>query len=345
MELNTTRPPHGRARFLDPRFALHYPFPEGEGDPLKLKPRPLQEGQAIGIPAPAGPVNREQLEYTASIFESWGYRVVFGEHIFERHGYLAGSDFDRAADLNAMFRDGNVHAIICARGGYGSPRLLDLLDYDAIRTHPKIFLGYSDVTALHLAISRKTGLVTFHGPMAMADPKKGMPEFNAGWMQRALTETAPLGEIANPAGGPAVCSLVGGKASGELVGGNLSLICSTLGTPYEIDTRGKLLFIEDVDEAPYRMDRMLTQLVLAGKIRDAVGVVFGESVGCEMGEEGKPSLTLEDVIEEVLVPQGKPLIYGLACGHGEFKATLPIGVMATLDADREKFYIEEAALD
>jgi muramoyltetrapeptide carboxypeptidase len=243
-----------------------------------------------------------------------------------------------------MFARPEVEAIFCARGGYGTPRLLSLLDYDLIRENPKILLGYSDVTALHLAIQRQTGLVTFHGPMVESDPQVGFVDYNWLGVLRAIAAPSPLGLVENPPAGPALRVIRGGRAQGPLVGGNLSLICATMGTPYEIDTRGKILFLEDVGEAPYRMDRMLNQLLLAGKLQAASGIVIGESVGCEQAPGDRPSLTLYEVLADLLSSLGKPVLYGLAIGHGFYKATLPLGVEAVLDATAGHLEVIEPAV-
>jgi muramoyltetrapeptide carboxypeptidase len=310
---------------------------------LPIKPAVLKPGDTIGIIATSGPVNLEALERGINTFEEWGLRVKVHPGVPERRGYLAGSDAGRASALNEFFADPEVRAIVCARGGYGAPRILNLVDFEVIRRNPKIFCGFSDITALHLALARKVDLVTFHSPMGEVHREEGMLPFNAGWLRKALTESVPLGEITSPPDGPRVRTLVGGRVTAPIVGGNLSLIAALMGTPYEVDTRGKILLLEDIDEAPYRMDRMLMQLHLAGKLQEATGFLFGESVDCEGPKDGKPSLTLVEILEDLLVPLHKPLVYGFPCGHGDFRATVPFGVRATLDADRGTLTIEEAA--
>lgn len=310
---------------------------------MPIKPAVLKPGDTIGIIATSGPVNLEALERGINTFEEWGFRVKVHPGVPERRGYLAGSDAGRARAVNEFFADPEVRAIICARGGYGAPRILDWLDYEVIRRNPKIFCGFSDITALHLALARRVDLVTFHSPMGEVHREEGMLPFNAGWLRKALTESVPLGEITSPPDGPRVQTRVGGRVTAPIVGGNLSLIAALMGTPYEIDTRGKILLLEDIDEAPYRMDRMLMQLHLGGKLQEAAGFLFGESVDCEVPKDGKPSLTLVEILEDLLVPLQKPLIYGFPCGHGDFRGTVPFGVRATLDADRGTLTIEEAA--
>ncbi len=304
--------------------------------PLQMiKPQALKEGDAVGVVAPASPpADPEDLDRGIAVLAAIGLRVRLGRHARERRGYLAGSDRDRAADLMEMFRDPTVQAIFCVRGGYGSGRLLHLLDYGVIRRHPKVFVGYSDVTALHLAIHRRAGLVTFHGPMVAGDLARGLAPFTADFLRRALFRAAPLGLVANPPDLPPAVAIRGGVARGPLVGGNLSLVVATLGTPYEIETAGRILFLEEVGEAPYRIDRMLTHLRQAGKLDGVAGVAFGE-----WAERG-----VEEVVRDRLGDIGFPVLGNLAIGHGAEKATLPLGVRATLNATAGWLSIDEPAV-
>lgn len=301
----------------------------------------------MGVVAPASPpVDADAVTRGVAALEGMGLRVRLGRHALARRGYLAGDDRERAADLMEMFLNPGVEGIVCLRGGYGSGRLLSWLDYRAISRHPKVFVGYSDITALHLAINRLAGLVTFHGPMVAGDMGRGLTEYSAGHLRRALFDAAPLGPVANAPDAPRPHTIRGGRATGLLVGGNLSLVVATLGTPYSIETRGRILFLEEVGEEPYRVDRMLTHLRHSGKLAQAAGVVFGECTGCKPGRErldypGAPSA--RDVVAEVLAPLGVPALFGLTIGHGTHKATLPLGVRATLDADAGTLTIEEAA--
>ncbi len=271
-----------------------------------------------------------------------------GDHVTDTRGYLAGDAADRAGDLMGMFLDPSVDGIICARGGYGAMQLLPLLDYQLIRANPKVFVGYSDITALHSALARRARLVTFHGQMAAFSEPPSPYTWRA--LMRTITATEPLGTLGNPPSGEPTVTLAPGRATGRLTGGNLSLLSATLGTPYEVDTDGALLVIEDVDEKPYRMDRMLTHLKLAGKFDKVKGIIFGESVGCEWDEryrrdEVPPrSLDLFQILRDMLVPLGVPLFYGFACGHGRDRLTLPFGVEAEMDADAGTVTVTEAAL-
>ena len=229
----------------------------------QLKPKRLYPGDTIGVIAPASPGDLELSMKGVEWLKQQGFRVELGKTAEQSLGYLAGSDADRAADINAMFLSSKIDGIFCLRGGYGTMRLLDLLDYDAIQSHPKVFVGYSDITALHTSIGQRTGLVTFHGPMVASDMGKGLSDYTWDSFYRALTISKPLGPILNPPIFLPPEFIVPGEVRGNLIGGNLSLIVSTLGTPYEIDTRGKILCLEEVGEVPYRIDRMLTQLSLA----------------------------------------------------------------------------------
>ncbi|MDN5326596.1 MAG: muramoyltetrapeptide carboxypeptidase [Moorella sp. (in: firmicutes)] len=298
---------------------------------LVLKPPALKKGATIGIIAPASPLAQpEYLKRGVEFWHSRGYRVRTGTHISKTAGYLAGSDAERLADLHCMFRDPEIAAIFCLRGGYGSFRLLAGLDYDLVFSHPKILVGYSDITALHLAFNKITGLVTFHGPMIY--PELGGPvtdPYTEKALFRTLAATAPPGTIPMAPELPAPVSIIPGQAEGTVTGGNLSLVTATLGTPVEIDTRGKILFLEEVDEAPYRLDRMLTQLQLAGKLEEAAGIVFGYCTRCDDKRRG---LTALEVITARLKPLGRPCFYGLPAGHVKPQATLPLGIRARLDA-------------
>ncbi|MCG0276796.1 MAG: LD-carboxypeptidase [Thermosediminibacteraceae bacterium] len=311
---------------------------------LKKKPGALKKGNTIGIVAPASPASAEKLNTAIKIIEDMGYRVKIGRSCYENYGYLAGSDDVRAYDINDMFASPEISAIFCMRGGYGTLRILDLLDYESISKNPKIFLGYSDITAIHIALIQKSGLVTFHGPMPAADfTCNDFNKFTKDAMLKALTSNSPLGEIKSPEGYPAAEMLVPGSAEGEIIGGNLSVIVSTIGTPYEIDTRGKLLMIEEIGEEPYRIDRMLTQLRLSGKLNDAAGIILGQFTNC-VPKHPEKSLTLDQVFRDILVPLNKPVIKGVCFGHEEHKATIPMGVKARIDGERAALLIEESAV-
>ncbi|MBE3598804.1 MAG: LD-carboxypeptidase [Limnochordaceae bacterium] len=314
----------------------------------------------------------ETVERARAWLEGAGFRTVVGRHALDARGYLAGNDADRAADLMDAFTNPHVQGIVCIGGGYGALRILRLLDYGAIASHPKVFVGYSDITALHVAIGKLAGLVTFHGALARdfavqrpstgetsgQGERHGLGEtphpgaiqdagvaFTWSAFLRAVTRPEPLGRLVNPAGGPALETLHPGRATGLLVGGNLSLLVSTLGTPYEIDTRGRILLLEDVGEAPYRLDRMLTHLALAGKLDEAAGFVVAECVDCLPPEPERPTLTVREVLDDILLPRGKPAVYGLAAGHGPARLTLPLGVPVTVDGDCPAVVVEAAGVE
>ena len=304
----------------------------------------LQRGDTIGFIGPSGAVRVEgAIERAAAEAERMGYRVKLGKSCDQAYGYLSGTDALRAQDVNDMFRDKDVDAIFCVRGGYGTTRMLDLLDYDVIRANPKIFVGFSDITAMHAAFLEKCGLVTFHGPMAT----RWEAEFSDGFTKPAFFDAVmkaqPLGMLGNAPGYHARETVNPGKAEGMLVGGNLSLIAGTIGTPYEINIKDRILFIEEIGERTYCVDRMLTQLRLAGKFEDCAGVVFGDFTDCPV-EYPEFGLTLEEVIRDIAAPCGKPIFTGMQVGHISPQLTLPFGVMARMDADERTLEILESAV-
>ncbi|HWR55732.1 MAG TPA: LD-carboxypeptidase [Negativicutes bacterium] len=309
---------------------------------MQIKPKALRPGDTIGVIAPAGCGKPEVTAAGVKWLEEHGFRVRLGMNSGQQHGYLAGPDGARAADVNAMFASPDIDGILCLRGGYGTMRLLEMLDYRTIRRHPKVFVGYSDITALHLSLSQRTGLVTFHGPMLASDMAKGLSGHTWESFYRAIAAPEPLGRISNPPLLPAPSFIVPGKARGLLSGGNLSLIAATLGTPYEIDTRGKILCLEEVGEAPYRIDRLLTQLLLAGKLQAAAGIVFAVCADCD-GEPETPDFTLDEVLEERLGKLKLPVLSRLYFGHTPEKATLPLGVMAELSTETGGLAVVESA--
>lgn len=309
----------------------------------KIKPPVLNPGDTIGLVAPASPVDNIQLNKGIAQLRNMGFKIYLGNTVRKllSRGFLAASDKERAEDINMAFKNENINAIFSIGGGYGSLRILPLLDYEEIKLNPKIFVGYSDITALLIAIHQKTGLVVFHGPMIASD-FPNLTEHTKNYMIKALMKTEPIGDVENPVEGPHIRVINEGEAEGELIGGNLSLIISTLGTPYEIDTKDKILFIEEVNEEPYRIDRMLTQLILSRKLSEAAGIIICEIRNYEQ-KTLRATLTLEEVIRDRIGSLGIPAIYGLCCGHGPDKITIPIGVRARLDATQAKLTIIETA--
>lgn len=303
------------------------------------KPRALVPGSLLAVVAPAGfPYDPESVTRGTQRLAGLGFRTVMGASAGRKTGYLAGTDLERAADLMDMFTDARVDGIICLRGGYGSMRLLPLLDFQLIGEHPKVFVGFSDITALHLALNRYSGLVTFHGPMVASDFGGGATDFTLSQFLKAVTPPGRIGTIDPPAPRQPV-TLVGGRAKGPLIGGNLTLVTAGLGTGFEIDTADRILFLEETGEEAYRVDRMLTQLKLAGKLDSAAGIVFGQSAG-----KASRGVGLLDVVAEILGEIGVPAVYGFPIGHEADQATLPLGVNAELDASAGRLTVLESAV-
>ena len=309
-----------------------------------IKPKPLRRGDTIGLVGISGAIHEPETRFEKMLesIDALGYKVIVADSCREKYGYLAGTDASRAKGLNQMFRDDRVDAVVCMRGGYGVTRMLDQVDFDVIRANPKLLLGYSDITALHTAIHGKVGMVTLHGPM----PDRAWMEFDdfsRESMLRALTSTEPLGVIANPEGLEPKC-YVPGRCEGQLVGGNLSLLALLCGTPYQLNTEGKVLLLEDVGEYVYRLDSMLTQLRLAGLFERCAGVVLGGFTNCPE-EYVDYALHLEDVIRDIIVPAGKPVLANLSIGHTPVKITVPLGVNCAVDAEAGTLTITEGALE
>lgn len=313
-------------------------------DPLRAPA--LRPGDVVGVVAPAGPVDRDALERGLRMLEEWGLRPVPGDSLHASRGYLAGPDAVRAADVNRFLRDPGVKAVVAARGGYGTLRLLGSLDLAVLGRQPKILAGFSDLTALLVAAWEQVGLITFHGPMLeVRDPSGAMPAYNREGLRRALFGEAFPGEIPWPDApdAPRAVTIRAGVARGRLVGGNLEVFTRLVGTPWHPRTAGAILVLEDLDEAPYRVDRMLVHLRLAGLLDGVAGVVFGDSPSCMTGPAGRPSLTLLEVLEDHLAPLGVPVLYGFPCGHSRYRATLPIGATAELDAGAGRLRVLEPA--
>lgn len=315
-----------------------------------IKPKALRTGDTIGLITPATEVlEAERLTVAAENIERLGLRVKFGRNVGKRFATYGEFVRARVDDLHEMFRDKSVAGIFAVRGGYGAMQILDRVDYDLIRRNPKVFVGYSDLTALHLAINNNSKLVTFHGPVALSN----FTDYTERHLRRAIFEKQPLGRLTNPDESSEVLpshslrTIRGGGASGKLTGGNLSLVCATLGTPFEIDTRGKILFLEDVGEAPYRIDRMLTQLNLAGKLKQAAGVIWGECSDCgdaEVRPSAASPYNTNQTAENILGALDVPVLAGLTIGHTDNQLTLPMGLAATLDAGSGILEIKESGV-
>ena len=293
-----------------------------------LQPPALRPGDTIALVAPAGPINVAHLEEYAHSLEKDGYHVLISKGIERKSGYLAGTDRERADELNAAIRDPQVRAIFPCQGGYGLTRILDLIDYDALRHDPKIVTGFSDLTALHLAIARRARVVSFHSPMPLANLWKKDEEhaFALASFQRAVFadryQTGTVGYLIDvPSDQPRPKTLVGGKARGRLIGGNLTLLCSTLGTPYAVEPKGKVLVIEDVHEAPYRIDRYLSQLRLAGVLEGIVGVVAGDF----RSNDAKDLKDFDRVLRDYFAQMKKPVVLDFPVGHIAIPPRCPSG--------------------
>jgi muramoyltetrapeptide carboxypeptidase len=295
-----------------------------------VRPPALKKGDVIGVCAPASPPLRDgDLQKGIAYLERLGYRVEPGRNLHKKDGYLAGSDRGRADDLNRFFRDRKVRAVMSIRGGYGSMRILDMIDYRAVRNDPKIFVGYSDLTALQLALYARCGLVTFAGPMVAAGMARGLKGEEEELFWRMLTSRRPLGKLPTPAS-----ALFGGTATGVLLGGNLSIVSRLAGTPHLPSLRNAVLLFEEVGERPYRVDRMLQHLRLAGSFSGVRGVVLGRFTDCKP-EEGKPSLTLRRIFSDMFGELGAPVLTGVRHGHLAGSLTMPVGLRVEVRAGKK----------
>ncbi|MEX2584975.1 MAG: LD-carboxypeptidase [Balneolaceae bacterium] len=307
-----------------------------------IKPAPLKRGDTIGLIAPAGIVYEEK-EYNrmTAVFRSLGLQVRFGGNVRKRYGYLAGRDEERLEDLHRFFKDPTIHGIVAVRGGWGANRILPDIDYQIIRENPKVFCGFSDITSLHVAIQNLSGLVTFHGPNGTSD-----------WTaySRRQFRAVTFGELelpfpVQPIDEDRVCeaedpvTISPGRVTGRLIGGNLTLVTSLIGTSYMPSLEGAILFLEEIGEEIYRIDRMFSRLELSGVLDQIAGLVFGRCTDCDTGS--RPSLTLQEVLSGYLAPKNIPSFYGAYIGHEPDNMTLPLGLDAELDADRGEIRLLE----
>jgi len=299
-----------------------------------IRPKKLKQGDMVGVVAPAGPVDPEHLEAGLSVIRGMGFQPVLGRFVNDRKHFLAGEDADRADDLMVMFQNPEIKAIFCARGGYGVNRILPLLDSKIIRKHPKVVVGSSDITLLLIYLLQKCGLVAFHGPMVAGSFGCKPMKISKTQFRKVLTGVKD-GGILNASKARV---LQEGTASGKLVGGCLTLLCRSLKTPYEIQTRDGIVLIEDVNEPAYRIDGMLWQLKAAGKFRGVKGIVFGEMVNCRFtdGQKGR----LEDIFRDIVPNRTIPVLTDCPVGHGNEMWTLPLGVEATLDTDSKSLRLK-----
>ncbi len=296
-----------------------------------LKPARLRKGDLIGLISPASRIaDADRIEHATRYLEGLGYRTAVGSGAARLHGYLAGTDDERAAELHAMFEDPAVKAVFCIRGGYGTPRLLPLLRYRAIARNPKIFVGYSDITALHMAFWKHAGLVTFHGPMAGVDMAVPMDPFTEEIFWRLLTSARKGGTVEFPQ--PLPEGVVPGKARGRLLGGNLALITALVGTRYLPGFNGAILCLEEIGEDPYRVDRMFTQLRGASILSRCSGIMIGHFTDCVPKDPSAPTFTTEEVLREYLLASRRPAIWRIPFGHERRNLTIPFGIRARIDA-------------
>lgn len=295
---------------------------------MKIRPQRLQKGDTVGIVSPSSPPDPESLERSLAFLESLGLKWKFGKYAKEINGYLAGTDAQRLSDLHDMFEDDEVKGIICSGGGYGAARITDQIDLQLMKENPKIFWGFSDITFLHTAFGKYSNLVTFHGSMLGPNVGKDTFEELSGKMFQQLFEPMELHytEAISP-----LEAITKGVAEGELVGGNLSLLARSIGTKFEIDTKGKLLLLEDIGEEPHRIDGLLNQLRMTGKLKEAAGIVVGDFSKTET--EKKWTLTLDEVFAHYFGNLSVPVVKGFKIGHCEPHFAVPLGVGAKLDAN------------
>ena len=316
-------------------------------EPDILRAKPLQKGDTVGLITPGSYIPDQDLAKAIKNMESLGLKVKPGKNLRALRGFTAGTDTQRLDDLHSMFADPEVDAVWCARGGYGCTRLLPAIDFTLIRNNPKILIGYSDITALTTAIFQETGLVCFHGPVAAST----FTDYTRTQLERVLFSTEDTLFIT-----PATANdekmddlyqsfpIRDGEATGRLIGGNLSLLAAMAGTPYALQPAGKIIFMEDIEEKPYRIDRMLTQLRQSSALEGAAGFALGIFAGCEPGPDDR-SLNLAETVMGQLKPLRKPAVYGLSFGHIAHQCTLPVGVRATLDVAERSITLLEAWLE
>ena len=319
------------------------------GSKLLVRPRAITPGSRVALIAPAGPLSeQDDLTRGMELCRALGWEPVAGAHALARHGYLAGTDAERLADLNQALTDPAIDAVWCLRGGYGLTRILDQVDSAGFARRPKPVIGFSDVTALLVGLYQATGVVTIHGPMARAS----LSTFTAGHFTRVLTDTAPPGRLAGlpaPSGvlvprAPRIVPLRGGVAEGPLIGGNLTLLTALIGTRHFPALDGRLLFLEDVGEDLYRVDRMLAQWRMTGALGTLAGVIVGQFTELRRGTGDGGALGFDEVLATYLRPLGVPVAYGFPIGHVDDQWTMPLGVRARLDADAGTVELLEAAV-
>ena len=311
----------------------------------RILPKRLSKGDMIGLVTPGSSVSEEELAECISKLEKLGFHTTYNDTVLSEYGYFAGPDQERADELMDMFAREDVDAIWCVRGGYGSIRILDLLDYEVIRQNPKVLIGYSDITAILTAVYQETGLVTFHGPVGTSDfnsfSKKSIrkvlmyPGVDYKYPYKREKETKENPEFDR-------YTLTGGQAEGELIGGNVSVLDSIIGTRFEPDFEDKIVYLEDIGEKTYRVDKMVFHLLSGTNLKQAAGIVMGIFADCNVNEE--PRLLLKTALDDLLLPLGIPVSYGLSFGHIKRMVTIPTGIRAVMDADKNTFRLLEPAV-
>lgn len=308
------------------------------------KVKALHPGDTIGLIAPSSPASLDDLEKAVAAITDLGFNVKVGASCYESYGYMAGPEEIRAQDIHAMFNDPKINGIFCVRGGDGAIRLPRLIDMGLISKNHKVFLGYSDITILHLMFNLHGQFCTFHGPMPSTDMiKDSFTGYEKDHLLKAICDDEPIGELKPYDGAIPMQTLVGGTAEGKIIGGNMSLICALMGTPWEIDTKNRILILEDIDEPLYKIDRMLTQLLLAGKLEAASGIVLGQFTNVTH-KDPERTFTLDKIFEDVVAKAGKPTLINGYFGHGEKKVTLPLGARAVIDGANSSFAIVESGV-
>jgi len=313
----------------------------------RIKPPRLKPGDTIGLVAPGSYIDGQQLNESIKNLYELGFNVVYNNSILSKNGYFSGPDRQRASDVNQMFYRDDVKGIVCARGGYGCTRILPLLNYNVIKTNPKVLIGYSDVTSLLYGIYKETGLVCFHGAVGISSYNN----FTVDYFKKTLMDPVDKLLLRNPEPESPdeefqPYTIQGGIAKGELIGGNLSVVVSLIGTPYDVDTKNKIIFLEEMSEDPYRIDRMLTQMRMAGKFEAAAGVALGIFKDCIPSEKTSfdSSFTLKEVLKNRLADLNIPVVYGMSFGHVKNKFILPAGLNAELDSSNQTITLLETAV-
>lgn len=309
-----------------------------------IKPKKLEHGNLIGVISPSSsPEDITKINKGVQYLEKLGYKVVVGNNVGKVRGYLAGNDDERVSDLHYMFGNKEVKAIFTIRGGYGCARLLDKVDYNLIKKNPKIFIGYSDINALQMAIYKNCGLVTFSGPMLAVDFVDEISTFTEENLWKIITSNKKIGKLHNP-NDEKFFSLNNGKAEGRILGGNLTVLCSIIGTGYLPDFKNSILFLEDINEPPYKIDRMFNQMRINKIFKNAKGILLGRFINCYETDQFKNSLTLNEVIEEYFHSLIKPVIYNIKHGHIKDNLTIPLGITAHMDSKNGILEIKESAV-